>query len=263
MASLFTKMRALDNTSPTTIADRNKNALRYGDVKPYDFNCIDTPEFVNASLLTSNTSDLSFIAAQGPIPDTISSFWKMVYHHDVKVIVMLVDLPISKKSSYERGNCHLYWPTDNPALYDGMTVELIKEEMAMQHSIKNDCTNIVIRDFKLTLNGTSKKATQFHYLGWVDRSITDELQMFKFLNFLNSFLVANSIIFKVCVHCSAGCGRTGVFITLLTLMRLRNKKSSSTFEAVVLEYRKQRIYFIQTLVVDIYIGTIRILLQFL
>jgi protein tyrosine phosphatase len=60
-----------------------------------DDNCV--PEwnggYVNASWLQSPfSSDLRYIATQGPMPNTVESVWRMIWLHGAETIVMLANI---------------------------------------------------------------------------------------------------------------------------------------------------------------------------
>ena len=53
------------------------------------------------------------------------------------------------------------------------------------------------------------------------------------------------------VHCSAGVGRTGTFITLDTMLQRMEKESDLNIYEFVTEMRKKRSMMVQTLVSDL------------
>ena len=51
------------------------------------------PSFINASWIKSEVPGKArFIATQGPLPDTIGPFWRMVVQEQVPIIVMVCNL---------------------------------------------------------------------------------------------------------------------------------------------------------------------------
>ena len=87
---------------------------RYNDIVPFrrtsvkvdDENCAEPSRwYVNASyIMTPYMECKRIIAAQGPLGNTISNFWKMVKQNNIALIVMLCDLT-------EHGvvKCANYW----------------------------------------------------------------------------------------------------------------------------------------------------------
>merc|ERR1719471_2213950 len=72
---------------------------RFKDVVPYDENRVKITNekdnrygYVNASHIsaTVGNSQRFYIAAQGPLPNTVHNFWAMVLECDVLLIVMLL-----------------------------------------------------------------------------------------------------------------------------------------------------------------------------
>ena len=90
---------------------------RFKDVLPYDENRVKLTSldkdnrtgYINASHLSASVgpNDQRFyVAAQGPLPNTVLHFWQMVLQSDVHLVVMLTDVSAVTKTS----SCIPYWP---------------------------------------------------------------------------------------------------------------------------------------------------------
>ena len=109
-----------------TIANLSENITRnrFKDVVPYDENRVKITNekdnkfgYVNASHIsaTVGNSQRFYIAAQGPLPNTVHNFWAMVLECDVHLIVMLTEVSGANKTSA----CIPYWPQN-----DGSSLEI-------------------------------------------------------------------------------------------------------------------------------------------
>ena len=93
--------------------------------------------YINAAYVDSPLAvgDKKIIAAQGPLPNTIGSFWRMVAEQDVRMIVTTCKL---KEGG--RTKCEKYWPTDSSfsesLKIPGMSVELGQEEELTPHLVR-------------------------------------------------------------------------------------------------------------------------------
>ena len=58
------------------------------------FNQENKTGYINASHVSATVGDQQrfYIASQGPLPQTVSHFWQMVFQSDVHLIVMLTDV---------------------------------------------------------------------------------------------------------------------------------------------------------------------------
>ncbi|XP_070111997.1 tyrosine-protein phosphatase non-receptor type 7 isoform X3 [Equus przewalskii] len=64
-------------------------------------------DYINANYVRGyGGQEKAYIATQGPMPNTVSDFWEMVWQEEVSLIVMLTQLRESKEK------CVLYWPTE-------------------------------------------------------------------------------------------------------------------------------------------------------
>lgn len=136
-SSLFQRIRSesLKNLSTFTEAlkPQNKVLNRYRDVSPYDHSRIilkrGSTDYINANLIKVNKANRQYILTQGPLYNTISHFWLMVWEQQTKAIVMLNKL-IEKKQD----KCFQYWPVKIGSDYKmnlndvGLTVEYLEQQ---------------------------------------------------------------------------------------------------------------------------------------
>lgn len=88
-----------------------------------------------------------YIATQGPLPNTVLDFWRMVQQESSNLVVMLTTI-------LERGRmkCHQYWPDEGEQfeLTPTFTLKCLKEEI-------DSCDSFVFRDFLLCDNIVSSQ----------------------------------------------------------------------------------------------------------
>ena len=90
------------------------------------------------------------------------------------------------------------------------------------------------------------EVTLFHYLAWPDHGVP--ANAISMVNFIKRVRKAHPYSRQdlLLVHCSAGVGRTGTFITLDSMMeRIKTEDSINIFEFVS-NLRKQRVLMVQT-----------------
>ena len=95
-------------------------------------------------------------------------------------------------------------------------------------------------------NSTPFEVTLFHYLAWPDHGVPNNA--ISMVNFIKRVRKAHPYSRQdlLLVHCSAGVGRTGTFITLDSMMeRIKTEDSINIFEFVT-NLRKQRVLMVQT-----------------
>eukprot|EP01147_Barroeca_monosierra_P008355 gene8355-895_t len=239
---------------------------RYTDIIPYDATRVvlgtssTSEDYINASHIRGLLPGAPhYIAAQGPLPASVPHFWKMVAQERVRVIVMVTGLVESSKSK-----CEKYWPDRGQVLAfenstQGLAVKVFCEE-------EEQCPSWTKRTFTVTQPQNeelvSLVVTQFHFTSWPDRGVPDNPVVF--LSFIHAVMGAQNDAQLVSrneseehlppmiIHCSAGVGRSGVFIlvySMLTYLPYVSKGGRhilNIFETIQ-RMRKYRRYFVQTL----------------
>lgn len=205
-----------------------------------------TPEFTE--LMTNNEvsrekfqRDLKMIATQGPLKETTGDFWKCVIDQNCLIIVSLTD-------EFEGGfkKCSPYW---TPGVYrSGMNilkVDLRKEQV---------CGVFTLRLFTVSCEQTQKHVLQVHLNKWQDMSASvDPKDILAIVLLKENILekVKPTVGYSTITHCSAGCGRTGVFCTVdsvVGLLRSNNNHCELPYDPVyslVNSLRRQRILMVQ------------------
>ncbi|KAG0232262.1 hypothetical protein BGX31_005201 [Mortierella sp. GBA43] len=189
---------------------------RYNHVWPFDHNrvkikeCGEGDDYINASYVKPPFGRRSYIASQAPLPSTFEDFWKVIWEQGSRVIVML-----TREVEMGRIKCHQYWPTaEQPTMEFGpLRVKLLT-------SFRPDVTEdtILVRQIQLTHAWHSEEVgrtiTQLQYTGWPDFGVPETpLAVLKVIELAHNYNVPVSAGPMV-VHCSAGCGRTGTFCVI-------------------------------------------------
>jgi len=183
--------------------DNKNNFCRYEDIRTYKDNRVKINSlngYINASWVHMPYT-YYFIATQGPLKHTSEDFWEICFNYDVNIIIMLCNL---KENNMEK--CYNYWDTYL------QKYQLIKTS----NEIKIE-EGLIIRKFQL-INKTNQKPkniVQIHLQSWDDHTapISNYEKIIKIIN----FIIENKKNSPIIVHCSAGVGRTGTFISLFNL----------------------------------------------
>ncbi|XP_019512016.1 PREDICTED: receptor-type tyrosine-protein phosphatase eta isoform X2 [Hipposideros armiger] len=220
----------------------NRAKNRYNNVLPYDISRVklsvhthSTDDYINANYMPGYYSKKDFIATQGPLPNTLKDFWRMVWEKNVYTIVML-----TKCVEQGRTKCEEYWPSKQSHDYGAITVAMTSEIVLPEWTI---------RDFTVKNNQTSEShpLRQFHFTSWPDHGVPDTTDLL--INF--RYLVCDYM--KQCppespvlVHCSAGVGRTGTFIAIDRLIYQIENENTVDVYGIVYDLRMHRPLMVQT-----------------
>ncbi|XP_029363253.1 receptor-type tyrosine-protein phosphatase V-like isoform X1 [Echeneis naucrates] len=238
-------------------ANREKN--RYPFILPYDHcrvrlsvqNSHPHTDYINANFVPGGGSERDFICTQGPLHNTTIDFWRMVWEQNVRIIVMVTSL-----REKEIVMCEKYWPLEQGTVYHGLIqVTTVSRRQGPDYFI----TTINLRQ---KYCATDRIITHYHYPPWPDRGIPrDASSLCAFTDFVRQHLEAIPRLGPTVVHCSAGVGRSGTFITLLWLMQLGARGIKPNVRAAVEDLRLHRMWMVQTL--EQYIFVHHCLLQWL
>nr|AAK01633.1 PTP-3B [Caenorhabditis elegans] len=222
-------------------ADMNKHKNRYANVAAYDHSRVVLSnvegypgmDYINANYVDGYDKPRSYIATQGPLPETFSDFWRMVWEEQSVTIVMLTNL-----EERSRVKCDQYWPSRGTATYGDIEVTLL-ESVHLAH--------YTMRTMRLKMVGEPevREIKHLQYTAWPDHGVPDHPT--PFLIFLKRVKTLNpNDAGPIISHCSAGIGRTGAFIVIdCMLERLRYDNTVDIYGCVT-ALRAQRSYMVQT-----------------
>lgn len=134
----------------------------------------------------------------------------------------------------------MYWPEElnRPMLYGQIRVSLQETLILAAYTV---------RTFSLQIEGnkTERIIRQFHFTIWPDHGVPD--QPSPLLCFVRTVMKSNSPNSgPMVVHCSAGVGRTGTFITLHTQLQRIEKENTVDIFNYVQSMRHRRCFMVQT-----------------
>ncbi|XP_057883135.1 receptor-type tyrosine-protein phosphatase eta [Melospiza georgiana] len=219
----------------------NRGKNRYNNVLPYDISRVKLSnqssgtDYINANYMPGYNSKKAFIAAQGPLPNTIEDFWQMIWEKSIYSIVML-----TKCVEQARTKCEQYWPDKQPKSYGDVIVTMVSEVVLPEWTI---------RDFTVEKSNTPESHTvrQFHFTSWPDHGVPETTDLLiNFRHLVHEYNSQNPVDSPTLVHCSAGVGRTGTFIAIDRLIQQMEMENTVDVYGVVYDLRMHRPLMVQT-----------------
>ncbi|XP_042285138.1 protein tyrosine phosphatase receptor type Db isoform X5 [Thunnus maccoyii] len=221
----------------------NKFKNRLVNIMPYEttrvclqpIRGVEGSDYINASFIDGYRQQKAYIATQGPLAETTEDYWRMLWEHNSTIVVML-----TKLREMGREKCHQYWPAERSARYQYFVVDPMAEYNMPQY---------ILREFKVTdaRDGQSRTVRQFQFTDWPEQGVPKSGE--GFIDFIGQVHKTKEQFGQdgpITVHCSAGVGRTGVFITLsIVLERMRYEGVVDIFQTVKM-LRTQRPATVQT-----------------
>jgi len=243
----YGKIRTIGDGSPMTaaLAPENKDKNRYKNVLAYDHSRVilkdgQAGDYINANWIAGFKNPKRYIATQGPVPDSIVDFWRMVWQERCTVIVKVT-------REVEKGvlKCHRYWP--DPSSEPPQKMVLIGQ-VEVEHLSTNATDTYVVRKFRLRKGGDELTVQQFSYEVWPDHGVPSTTK--EFLDFRDIVKAATDTTkAPVVIHCSAGVGRTGTYLTVdrvLDAVEAGEKSKDLDIDLSVASARKSRVFMVQT-----------------
>uniref|UniRef100_A0A7N6AWX5 Receptor-type tyrosine-protein phosphatase C n=1 Tax=Anabas testudineus TaxID=64144 RepID=A0A7N6AWX5_ANATE len=216
---------------------------RYVDILPYDHNRVQLTtgngeagcDYINASYIDGYKESKKYIAAQGPKEDTVSDFWRMVWEQQSSIIVM-----VTRCEEGNRVKCAQYWPSPERETE-------IYEEFIVKLGSEDHCPDYIIRHLSLTNKrekNSEREVTHIQFTSWPDHGVPGEPHLLlKLRRRVNAF--KNFFSGPIVVHCSAGVGRTGTYMSIDAMMECLEAEGRVDIYGYIVRLRKQRCLMVQ------------------
>ncbi|KAI9820335.1 MAG: hypothetical protein M1827_005957 [Pycnora praestabilis] len=223
----------------------------------------DSCDYFNASHIRAKWSQRHYIATQGPTPATFNDFWRVVWEQDVRVIVVLTAEKEGNQVKCDRYWHHEKYgsmilrrssehqesleprASSRPSLGRRRSTNPYSAgvEGAPSPTSSSHQPSVTIRKFILShadrpFEGT-REITQLHYSSWPDLGTpAHPIHVLELVEKCNDIVksIKSPVLspkpgasgidqhHPIVVHCSAGCGRTGTFCTIDSVIEMLKRQ---------------------------------------
>uniref|UniRef100_UPI00398F3D05 tyrosine-protein phosphatase non-receptor type 12-like isoform X2 n=1 Tax=Pristiophorus japonicus TaxID=55135 RepID=UPI00398F3D05 len=242
---LSTKYRT-EKIYPTSTGEKEENVKknRYKDILPFDHSRVklalkiteQDSDYINANFIKGVYGPKSYIATQGPLANSVLDFWRMIWEYKVAIIIMAC-----REFEMGRKKCERYWPLNG----DGV---LHLGEFHITCEAEQARNDYFIRTLLVEFQNESRRIYQFHYINWPDHDVPSSFDsILDMISLMREYQEHEDV--PICIHCSAGCGRTGAICAIdYTWNLLKAGKIPEEFSVfnLIQEMRTQRHSAVQT-----------------
>ncbi len=204
-------------------------------------------DYIHANFVDGYKQKNAYISTQGPLDSTVEDFWRMVWQECVLVVAMT-----TKVIEQRRIKCAQYWPLEkDETLRVGAFCDI--KNVNVEDLGDYRVSKLVIRHFA---SGQVRTIAHCQFMSWPDHGvpktaahILDFIELVRkhqkeCMRQLNWLGHPNGP--PICVHCSAGIGRTGTFCTIDICVRKIDDNQALDIEDIVQKIRSQRAQSVQT-----------------
>ncbi|XP_014819534.1 PREDICTED: tyrosine-protein phosphatase non-receptor type 12 [Calidris pugnax] len=160
----------------------------------------------------------------------------MIWEYNVAIIVMAC-----REFEMGRKKCERYWP-----LYGEAAVTFGPFRVSCE--AEQERTDYFIRTLLLEFQNETRSVYQFHYVNWPDHDVPSSFDsILDMISLMREYQEHEDV--PICIHCSAGCGRTGAICAIdYTWNLLKAGKIPEEFNVfnLIQEMRTQRHSAVQT-----------------
>ncbi|KAE9977277.1 hypothetical protein BLS_001533 [Venturia inaequalis] len=230
-------------------------------------------DYFNANHVKADWSNKRYIATQGPIPATFNDFWNVVWQQDARVIVMLtaeseggqlkahnywsdsqfgplkLNFHSEKRASLEPSRIHRH--RERPSMGQRRSTTSTSGRSAPSNvaSPTSEQPYVIVRRFTLSHSNEPfarmREITQLQYSHWPDFGApAHPTHLLGLVEQCDAVVRASTGSSNgspvpegsrpIVVHCSAGCGRTGTFCTVdsvIDMMKRQRREAPSSADA--------------------------------
>ncbi|XP_067932647.1 receptor-type tyrosine-protein phosphatase alpha-like [Watersipora subatra] len=226
-------------TMNVALLPENRGKCKYIGLYPEDEHRVildrtddEETDFINASFLEGYEKGELFIASQGPLETTIDDFWLMIFQQRPKAIVM-----VTNTVEMGKHKCEQYWPEDVGGVMKFRDIKVTLTTCDIW-------ADYVVRSLSVTKGGETFKTKQFHFTSWPDHGVPAEMS--PYVTFYKKVKEGTQHLTRpMLVHCSAGVGRTGTFISCWNLLKEAKKTQAVDVLGCVTAMRLRRPCMVQ------------------
>lgn len=175
--------------------------------------------YINASFIDGPLRDdlKYFIATQYPLSNTIGKFYQMCFTHGSKLIVMLSSFDEDGRKKSDKYIPNSIGMANTFTINDDAIIQVI---LRKEQWIIKGC--LIKRELEIKTNDEFRLINHIQMVNWPDFLIPNEELGYETIDNLIQLIIEYREMNEnspIVIHCSAGIGRTGTFITLFNIVK--------------------------------------------